>query len=371
MIMKKKLMSLLLATACVAMMCGCGDDPRTGIKHSGSNASESSEGVDENGKYQYDPENYVTLAQYKGAEISIPAKVEYEEDEYEVEAVSYYFNYITEESGITDRPVELYDMTNINYVGKKDGVAFDGGTAEGASLLIGSGSFIDGFEEGLIGVMPGETVDLNLKFPDAYHSAELAGQEVVFTVTVNFIAEMKDERVPELGVAGVNTVEEMKQYVRKSMDDYAETEYITQAGSAVFDKVLAESEYKEFPEGLLEENRKIYENYLNNMASIYGMDVYTYASNFSGGLSYDEFVEQQAIDFTKEMVVVKAIAQKENLTLSEEELDARLETYAAAAGMTVEKLLESGATKADYGDSFMYEDVLTLLAENAVNTPLE
>ena len=90
-------------------------------------------------------------------------------------------------SNVEKSVVESGDTVNIDFEGKKDGVAFDGGTSQGYNLTIGSGSFIDGFEDGLIGVNVGDTVDLNLTFPEGYQNADLAGQDVVFTVTVNFI----------------------------------------------------------------------------------------------------------------------------------------------------------------------------------------
>ena len=92
---------------------------------------------------------------------------------------------------ITDRAVEDGDLVTIDYVGKKDGEAFSGGSAEGYQLKIGSNTFIDGFEEGLIGVMPGDTVDLDLTFPESYsRNQDLAGQAVVFTVTLDKISEV-------------------------------------------------------------------------------------------------------------------------------------------------------------------------------------
>ena len=93
--------------------------------------------------------------------------------------------------------VSNYDLVNIDYVGTKDGVEFDGGSAEGYILGIGTGTFIDGFEEGLIGVQTGQTVELSLTFPDTYSNTDLAGQDVIFTVTVNYIAEMNDTFVQD------------------------------------------------------------------------------------------------------------------------------------------------------------------------------
>lgn len=374
--MKKKLVMMLAATACVAIMCGCGADAG---KESAESTAQSEASVSENEASvsgnmtvaDINAEDYVTVGEYKGIEISVPGKVEYEESEYDIQTKSYYFNYINETEGVTDRPVALGDMTNIDYEGKKDGVAFEGGTAQGATLLIGSGQFIEGFEEGLIGVMPGETVDLNLKFPEAYHSADLAGQEVVFTVTVNFIPEMKDEKVSELGLNNVSNVEELKQHVKNSMDKEAETDFLMSAGDAVIKQVVENSEFAEIPEALLETNKQVYMNYLDQMAAMYGVDGKTFVSMYGGGQDYDTVVNDYALTYTKESLVAKVIADKEGLVLTDEELDARLAENAEAAGIGVETLLANGVTKDNYRESYLYEDVLNFLVENAVNTMSE
>ena len=134
---------------------------------------------------------YIDLGEYKGIEVDTSS------DGFGV----YYDNQISSDVANydlyvrkTEGRVEDGDTANIDYVGKKDGVAFDGGTADGYDLVIGSGSFIDGFEDGLIGAEIGSTVDLNLEFPDDYQSEELAGKAVVFTVTVNYV-KTDEERI--------------------------------------------------------------------------------------------------------------------------------------------------------------------------------
>ena len=147
-------------------------------------------------------EQYVTLGAYKGVEVVVE-KMAVSEDEIESYAFQIYNSLISADNGgIKDRAIELGDTANIDYVGKKDGVAFDGGTASGYNLGIGSGSFIDGFEEGLVGVKPGETVDLNLTFPEGYQAEDLAGQKVVFTVTVNYILPAAPADMEDAVVAG-------------------------------------------------------------------------------------------------------------------------------------------------------------------------
>ena len=98
---------------------------------------------------------------------------------------------------VEGRAAKEGDVANIDYVGTKDGVAFDGGTASGYNLSLGNGGFIDGFEDGVVGMMPGEEKDLNLTFPEEYHSAELAGQDVVFHVTLNQLMSPEETAVDD------------------------------------------------------------------------------------------------------------------------------------------------------------------------------
>ena len=202
--MKKKTLGFLAALLSVCMLAGCGAKDTGDGTGSGSGA-----GTESTALKDMDVDKYVTLGEYKGLAVTVDT-VEVDEDEWDSLVNNVYYGNITAENGgITDRAVETGDTVNIDYEGKKDGVAFDGGTAQGYDLTIGSGSFIDGFEDGLIGVMPGETVDLDLSFPEVYpNNPDLAGQPVVFTVTVNYIqpaqdGQLDDEVISNFGIDGV------------------------------------------------------------------------------------------------------------------------------------------------------------------------
>ena len=365
--MKKKVLSMIMTVACVAMMCGCGEDAnKSGEASQGESvAIEGSVVITD-----YNADDYVTVCDYKNISISVPAKLEYTDEDIDIETKLCYFGYVAETEGITDRPVELYDMVDINYEGKKDGVAFAGGTAQNYKLLIGSGQFIDGFEDGLIGVKPGETVDLNLKFPEAYGNAELAGQEVVFTVTVNFIAQMQDEKVESIGFEGVNTVEGLSAFIRKELTTMAEDEYNYNAGVAAMAYLMSNSQFNELPPAIVEANKQAYREYLNLLGSQYGMDGATYVAMQNAG-DYETIVTEGAEAYTKEIMIVLSIASMVGLVLTDEQLDARLEEVASSSGRTVDELLADGVTRDEYREGFMYEDVMTFLAENAVNTVAE
>ncbi len=349
--MKKRWIGVFALTMSAVLLCGCGG------KKNGSGGNSSGE---------FQASDYVTLGEYKGLEIDVMPAETYDDEEIDIQTKQFYFNYVDEQEGITDRPVELLDMTNIDYEGKKDGVPFEGGTAKGALLLIGSGQFIAGFEDGLVGVMPGETVDLNLKFPEGYDDGELSGKEVVFTVTVNFIPEMKDAKVETLGIPDVKTVEQLRKYVKDSLDSRAQSEYLSAAGDAVLVRLTEVCTFAELPEELLRENREAYASWLDQMAANYGMDAESYVKMYN--LDYESALDGYAEQYTKEILIVRAIADKEGMNISDEDLDARLESFAKTSGITVDELLVNGLTREEYRESFLYEDVLNYLVENAVNT---
>lgn len=203
------------------------------------------------------------ISQYKGIEVTLTPIVVKEEDiEQQIGQLLESRPVITEGEG----PVKEGDTTVIDYCGKKDGVAFDGGTAEGYELTIGSHSFIPGFEEQMVGMAVGETRDLNLKFPEQYHSAELAGAEVVFTVTVHKIinrtpAELTDEFVASLGAPNLKTVEDLKGYTRAFMEQEAAKQE-TEALEHSILSILIENTEGEVPDELL---RIALDNQLNYM----------------------------------------------------------------------------------------------------------
>lgn len=164
--------------------------------------------------------------------------------------------------GIT---VENGDTANIDYVGTLNGVAFAGGTAKGSDLEIGSNSFIDGFESGLVGAKVGETRALNLTFPDAYHSAELAGKSVVFTVTVNYIKRLV---YPEYND------ENVKKYTGSTIAEL-ENELI---GNIIFDSMYKDATVIKYPEKELSGVISKYIDAYTRQAQQYGMTLEAYVS---------------------------------------------------------------------------------------------
>ena len=333
--MKKKTLGFLAAVLSMCMLAGCGAKD-TG---DGTDAATGA-GAESTALKDMDVDKYVTLGEYKGLEVSVDT-VEVDEDEWDSLVNNVYYENITAENGgIMDRAVETGDTVNIDYEGKKDDVAFDGGTAQGYDLTIGSGSFIAGFEDGLIGVMPGETVDLNLTFPENYGKSDLAGQAVVFTVTVNYIqpaqdGEFSDEVISNFGIDGVTNEEELRQYAYDYLNENAQQKYSDAAESSI-----------------------------TSMASAYGVDGDTFTQYYYGQ-DLASFLATYSEEAAKQDIALQAVANRENLNISDEELDQILLDRATAAGYdTIEEYIGE-TSKEDYREYFLYDKVTDYLVENA------
>ncbi len=347
--MKKKIVSLLAASVMSVLLAGCGSDADVPL-------------------HQLKVDKYVTLGDYDSFEITVDT-VGVDEDELLMLMNESYLPYVTaEHGGITDRAVAVGDTVIIDYEGKKDGVAFEGGTAQNASLAIGSGQFIDGFEDGLVGVMPGDTVDLDLSFPEVYqNNPDLAGQPVVFTVTVHCIQpesvspeEMEDEVVSSMGVDGVNTVEDLRQ----AAYDYLADAYESEVQNAIMEQLTERCVFKEIPDALYEPYRKIWSDFISMYANYYGVSEDTYTTYFYGASS-ETVINENAEAYLKQDFILQAIANREDLNVSDEEVQEKLAADAAEAGYaSVEEYMGTN-TLEDFRNDYMNTKVMEFLKERA------
>lgn len=298
----------------------------------------------------------VTISQYKGLEVTKVESTEVTDEDVESE-IEYMLNNTAEEKVIKKRAAKTGDTVNIDYVGKKDGEAFDGGTAEGYDLELGSGSFIDGFEDGIVGHKTGDQFELNLTFPEDYGTSELAGQDVVFEVTLN---QIKEVTVPELTDEWVvknseesKTVEEYKKELKADMVEYyenaAKSELATEVWSAFTENITVNSYDTEELQNLIKQTRKQYED----QAESYEMEFDEFLETYLG-MDEDTFnaeVSTLAKDQLKEQYATALVIEKENLDVSEEKLRAVYETYLDYFGAEdVDSLIES-MEEAGYADS--------------------
>lgn len=368
--MKKKIGKVLVAGLIGLQLIGCSNQTTANTEEKQETA-ETTEILRFN---EIDADAYVTLGDYKGLEV-VGSSTEISDEE-----VESYIEYLLSMSGevteVTDRDVvQNGDIANIDYEGKKDGVAFEGGTDTGYDLTIGSGTFIPGFEEGLVGVKKGETVDLNLTFPENYSAADLAGAEVVFTVTVNGIyesvaPEFNDEFVASFEIENVTTTEEYRAYL-KSMMEESEKEYALQEiQTQVITLVTQNAEVLDAPEGLV---NKFYNINMENMtyqASMYGMDLESFVSAYYGidSETFETETMAAAKESAKQALVCLKIAKEENLLISDEELNTSIEERYAEYGYTSAEEFRSLVDLEEYRDSLLLNKVVDFLVENATIT---
>ena len=309
---------------------------------------------------EYDASEYVTLGEYKGLTVEVsPVEVT---DEQVMDQIA-----SETKQTLTEGTVESGDTVNIDYVGKIDGEEFDGGSAEGYDLEIGSCTFIDGFEDGIIGMQVGETKDLELKFPEEYHSEDLAGKDVVFTVTVNSISrvpELTDE-VADSVVEGM-TAEAYQESVRQDLEDQAKESQKTEAEQKLLQVVYDNATINGYPEENLQYTMKRATDYYEWLASMYGMSLDDYLTNY--GMTQDEFKEQLqpvAEEALGEEMTLLAIAKEENIEVSDQEYQDGLARYAETQGLDDPSKLEESYGENYIRNSLLQEKVLEFLYENA------
>ena len=302
-----------------------------------------SDGLDENGYWSgIRALDYVTLPEDYA---SIPLKkADIEPTEEDVQSqIDSLLSQNTTTQQITDRAAADGDTVNIDYVGTVDGVAFTGGTYSGYSLTLGSGSFIDGFEDQIVGHKPGETFEVNVTFPDGYsdstdaegNAVVLSNKKAVFSVTLNYISE---EILPELTDAwveenfsstdGVHTVEDLRAEYQKML-------YQNNLNTAVMDYLLANSTFKDLPKEVTDYQVNQCLNYYDTMAQYYGYDLDSFLQAAAGYNSADDLLDAMSdsiTEYAREALLYQAVAEAMDIAPTQEQIDtysAYTETYGA------------------------------------------
>lgn len=308
-----------------------------------------SDGLDENGRWAdiQNTADYVTLPKDYNA-ISLKASdLNPTDDELQFQLDSLLNQYSTTEP-VTGRAAQSGDIANIDYSGTVDGVAFNGGTASGYDLTLGSGTFIDGFEDQIIGHNVGDTFDVTVTFPDGYgdstdaegNTITLSGKEAVFSVTLNSLSvsatpELTDEWVDSnFGVSDdLHTADALRSYFNDALynDNYE---------NAIIDYLMNNSEFKALPSTITSYYIRMFLNYYNQYATAYGMDLdafaqtqgYTDADNMLA--ASDAYFEHLA----KQDLIFQAIADAENITPTQDEIDQADSIYADSYGQNRARL---------------------------------
>ena len=283
----------------------------------------------------------VTLGDYKGVEVEkTPVEVSEEEVDKEVDKER---ENNSRTIDVDDRAVEKGDMIKLNFEGFVDGTPFEGGKAEDYSLTIGSGSFIPGFEDQLIGAKIGEEVEVNVTFPEEYHAAELKGKPAVFKCTVN---EIKVKELPEADdefakdVSEFDTLAEYKDDIRAKLLEKKTADAKREKQNKTVAKAV-ETATMEIPEAMITEQvRRMADDFARRLQSQgLSMDQYMQFT----GLTMDALAQQmrpEALKRIQNSLVLEAIAKAENIEVSDEKVNEEIEKMAAAYKMEADKLKE-------------------------------
>lgn len=354
--MKKKTLALLLVLAMTFSLAACGDDADNS---STDNTVSEENNANADSNVQVEGEGIVEMGQYKGLTVEaakyVPAEDElnyYIEAFYQEEALGFEFN----------KQVEEGDLVILDYVGTIDGVAFEGGTAQDASLLIGSDSFIDGFEDGMVGMELGEVRDLNLKFPDDYYNTDYAGKECVFNVTVKqIIPPMSDETIAVFQNENYSNVEEFKEFSMKTIDEYFNSDFETDIITSVLDQIINSTTFGAMPEDLMEKHRGTVTSAYSAVAQSYGMDLDSY-------LTYNNTsLDEMAGLFAKRDLIFATIAENEGISVTAEEVEqSALDIIAQYYNndITLEEFYEQQDGVEGYTEYCLIQKVYDYLLEN-------
>ena len=271
---------------------------------------------------------------------------------------------------VDDRAVKTGDITVIDFEGSVDGVPFDGGKGEDYDLEIGSGTFIPGFEEQLVGAKTGDLVDVNVTFPEEYHAENLAGKDALFKVTVK---EIKERELPELNddfadeVSEFSTMDEFRADIRKKLEEAAQNKAQVETENAVVEKVIENAEF-DIPEAMIEAN---VDNLMNDFAqrlTYQGLNLETYLKYT--GMSAEAMRENfkpEAVKKISGSLVLTAIKNAEGIETGEEELELHLVDMAKKYNMELDKLKEllGDAEKENIKQDLAIQKTITMLVNNA------
>ena len=352
--MRKKVLGIIMAASMVASLTACGGSDKNNSSDSSSNggstvnqeiaANQDADTIKSNAETY---KTYISLPEYKGLSVSVDS----EQKEVTDSDVTDYINNLISQYGTTESVTEGVtangDTISLDYSGLLDGTAFSGGTATDVSYTIGSGKFIDDLDKGLVGLTVGEEYDIPCKFPDNYSSSDLAGKDVIFKVTVNSI---KKTTLPELtddwvasNASSLNveatTVEGLKSYVKDYLETQAKTNYDSSKYQAAW-KTISEqiNTDKGYPEAelnsLIDTLKSNVQSEYNQYGSYYGIsDFNSYLSQvygFDSEDAFNDYAKEYAQSYLLEKMAITIIAENENITVSEDDINdmgAQLASY--------------------------------------------
>ncbi|MBP3474799.1 MAG: trigger factor [Lachnospiraceae bacterium] len=313
----------------------------------------------------------VKLGKYKGVKVD---KIDTEVTEEEINAeIDRERENNARNITVEDRPVKDGDITTLDFEGFVDGVAFEGGKGENYPLTIGSGAFIPGFEEQLVGAEIGKEVEVKVTFPEDYQAENLKGKDAVFKCTIK---EIKEKQLPELDdefaseVSEFETLAEYKEDIKKNLEEKKAKDAKNAKEDAAI-KAAVEASEMEIPEAMLETQQRQMVDEFAQRITMQGLSMEQYFQ-FTG-TNYQQMVEQvkpQAEERIKSRLVLEAIAKAENIEVTEEDYDKELETMADVYQMEVDKVKElmGDREKKNIMQDLAVRKAAEFVAENAKET---
>ena len=353
--MKKALaLFLILALGSTMILTGCGSEP-----------------------YDYDLTKYVKAGEYKGLEYKNPDKIKVSDKEIK-DAIQEDLDEAKSLKDVEDGKVHDGDTVNIDYTGKIDGKEFENGSAEGSTLEIGSKTMIDGFEAGLVGAKVGDTVTLNLTFPDPYpNNEDLSGKDVVFEVKINSSQEnvTPTEKEYVAQSSEYDTVADYEKAVKKELYKNKENEQKQEIETYLWGVITDSSEVIEYPEKELEAYKEKQKQYVEDYAKNNSME-YADVIESTYKMTEDEFNEEldsAAQTNAKEQMIVYYIARQEGLEVTDSEYKDFVAAQLESIGYTAKEFEDyTGSSYEEYvgGEEYikyymLYQKVIDMVVENA------
>ncbi len=384
--MKKKLFSVLLVGALAASLVAC-DSKKKDVEKTPStvnteiNADEYAATITANADIY---KTFVTLSDWKGMSVDL-AESDYKVTDADVED---YMQSLLEATATTDAQTtgttKSGDTIKLDYSGKLDGTAFSGGTATDASYTIGSGKFIDDLDKGLVGLTVGVETDIPCTFPESYQNSDLAGKQVVFTVTVKeidvkVVPELNDEWVvanaSKLGVQDteLTTVEDLRAYVKNYLETQAESNRASTVFEAAYSQMSDGLDVSDYPS---EELADLLNTLNNNVDSEYQSYSSSYSSkedylksayNFESLDAFNEYADSYAKQYLLQKMIITMIAADNNITVDADDINSTGEELASYYGYNdYQEILDTyGKTmNAEIGYQVLYQKVVEFVCDN-------
>ena len=320
-------------------------------------ASETAETEELGEEPEYKALDYVTLGQYNALEVTV-CSLDVTEDEIQQQ---FYDDCSSHDKllQVTEGEVAEGDVVNIDYVGSIDGVEFDGGTDKGVDLTIGSGTFIPGFEDGLIGAAIGKEINVNVTFPENYGNTDVAGKDAVFAVTVNFV-----KKAPEM--TDHKTVDEYRKGVEEQLKADKEAQQNSDKINGILNQIYSASTINGYPEEVVNYRTAQMKAYYTQVAEQSDMTLADFLSN-QLQMTEEQFDQQCPAVIKQSMIqelLLKAVAESENMEISDEEYEAGIEKYIKSTGAESKETLLSQYTEAEIRRSLIMDKALDFLKEN-------